>query len=172
MSGKSIALDDEQLVCLEECLLIHYKFHPGSGAFVVVADHWEKQEAGCRAFIRIRFSGVEAFEREPGIHRASWEFVEQYRLRAFAPPKVFQLVKTVPLGEGRTRVELWFGPAFGGVSFTCREYSAWLRVTRARQQGSEWEYRDATTGDLVDFFDPFGEWTKTSGAASFRNLIH
>lgn len=72
------------------------------------------------------------------------------------PPILFQDVEALPDGEGRTQVKLWFGPAFGGLSFTCRDYTAWTRVARVRQQGSSWEYRDATTGDVMDFYEPFG----------------
>ena len=156
MSGKSIALDAERLGHLKECLLIHYEYHPESGTFVIVSDSWEKPGEGCRAFIRILFSGVEEFEREPGINHAARKFVEVYRPREAAPPTVFQDVEVFSEGEGRTRVSFGFGPAFGGVSFTCREYSAWTRVARVRQVGSQWEYRDAATGDVMDFFEPFG----------------
>lgn len=61
MSGTSIALDGEKLGHLMECLVIHYEHQPESGTFVIVADSWEKPGDGRRAFIRILFSGVEAW---------------------------------------------------------------------------------------------------------------
>ncbi|WP_164008357.1 hypothetical protein [Pyxidicoccus trucidator] len=157
MSGKSIEIDDEQLGHLMECLLIQYKLHPESSTFVIVSDYWEKPAEDCRSFIYIQFSGVEEFARERGLNRAAQAFVEEYRTRDVVGATVFQAVKAFPEGEGGTRVEFWFGPAFGGVSFKCREYSAWIRVARARQKGTDWEYRDVTTGDVVDFYNPFGE---------------
>ncbi|WP_143076264.1 hypothetical protein [Stigmatella erecta] len=123
-----------------ECVLVRERRE-----FEVVADSWEKQVPGQRSFIKLVFEGVEEFKREPGMNPALRAYWSEYRLKGAAPGGVvFQLIEVLPAERSR-RLNLWFGPAFGGGS---------LRTARAEMRGGVWEHRDAVSNEALDFFAP------------------
>src|SRR6266540_2853738 len=55
-------------------------------------------------------------------------------------------------GSGGLRVELWFGPNFGGVAVSYRQVRGYTRGSTAEQTvPSKWQYRDSRTDEKFDF---------------------
>lgn len=156
MAVQEIALNKDELGKLRECLLIEYKLVPESHRLVVVCEPWERQAPGQRAFLKLVFGGVEEFKREPGVNPALQVYGSEYRLEGAPGAAVFQSVEIAPHGS-KTCVNLWFGPGFGGCSFLYETLGACIRVAHAELRGEEWEYRDASSNEELNFFAPFGE---------------
>jgi hypothetical protein len=138
---------------LRERLVIAFAYRAEQRSFELVTE-WRGVPGSDRAFLRLAFEGVEQFAREGGVS-ARWQgFVASYSARGVVGDIVVQLAKSKPAGD-RSAMALWFGPSFGGVSFSFRSVKAYLRSARARPLDGDWEYRDATSGERVDFYDPF-----------------
>jgi hypothetical protein len=69
---------------------------------------------------------------------------------------VFQSIEILSAENGR-RANIWFGPAFGGCSFVYGSVRASVRSARVEMRGGEWEYRDAVSNEVLDFFAPFDD---------------
>lgn len=155
MESLPLSADDHELHQLQECLLIGYKLDADAGAFTLTCEHWEKPVPGQRAFLKLIFRGVRRFEREPGLNPALQQYDTEYRLRGAPGSTVFQAVELGSETAGR-RANFWFGPAYGGCSFSYEDVRAFIRHTRSEEKRGEWEYRDLQSNTPIDFFEPFG----------------
>jgi hypothetical protein len=155
MGVRDLILSEGDLGRLVECLLIEYVLDRARREFVVVSDYWEKQAPGQRSFLKLVFAGVEEFKREPGVNSALRAYWSEYRLKGAAPGgMVFQSIEILPAETGR-RANIWLGPAFGGCSFVFERVRASVRSAHVEMRGGEWEYRDAISNEVLDFFAPF-----------------
>lgn len=157
MGVRELVLSEGDLGKLVECLLIEYVLDRERREWVVVSDHWEKQPPGQRSFLKLVFEGVAEFKREPGVNSALRAYWSEYRLRgAAAGGVVFQSIEILSAGNAR-RANIWLGPAFGGCSFVYGSVRAFVRNARVEMRGGEWEYRDAVSNEVLDFFAPFDD---------------
>ncbi len=154
MGSRRMALKDEELYQLQECLLLGYRLDAGAGTFAVTCEHWEKPGQGQRAFLKLLFRGVERFEREAGHMPSLRSYTTEYRLRGASATTVFQAIELARDGASK-RAAFWFGPGYGGCSFSYEDVHAFVRVARVENRGNEWEYRDIENNDVMDFYEPF-----------------
>lgn len=154
MGSQQLKVSDDELRRLQECLLIEYKLDARADTFTLTCEHWEKPGQGQRAFLKLLFRGVERFEREPGLNPSLQSYSTEYRLRGAPATTVFQSIELAPNEAGK-RATFWFGPAYGGCSFSYADVRAFVRIARSEKKGDEWEYRDLDTSEALDFFEPF-----------------
>jgi hypothetical protein len=69
---------------------------------------------------------------------------------------VLQSIQITSAGNG-SQAHVWFGSEFGGCSFVYGGVRAFVRNARVELRGGKWEYRDAVSHEVLDFFAPFDE---------------
>src|SRR5215510_8545439 len=117
---------DEVLFSLKECLVIGYEYNDEHKSLVLVSEFPLRPGGGDRSFVALQFDGVAEFERLRGVREQLQRFETHYSIDG-NPPVV---VQSIALCDAPRRgIELWFGPAFGGVRFTFVSVRAGLRET-------------------------------------------
>src|SRR6266545_4549589 len=91
------------------------------------------------------------FERLPGDLEPYQAYGDSFQAEG-SGGLVFQDISQRAEGSGRQRVELWFGPNFGGVAVSYRQVRGYTRGSTAEQTvPSKWQYRDSRTDEKFDF---------------------
>ncbi len=144
----------EALLKLQECLVLGFVYEESQHRFALVADFPDDVRESDRAFVAFRFFGVRDFVRERG--DLSWyeDVVDSYTSADYEASVVIQHVSSSK-ELGRRSVELWFGPNFGGIRFSCDELKVTVRYAYASEIDGSWIYRDAESREEFDFYTPF-----------------
>jgi hypothetical protein len=149
-------LDDpyEALDNIMESLVLSFELSRERHCFTLVCDYPFKAAGAHRAFVTFVFEDVRDFAREEGEQAKFKEFNDRYRLRSMTGAIVIQSIKSAGTADGR-HLELWFGPAFGGLQFRYRSATAYRRNALAKEVRGKWLYRDMHSQEEFDFYEPF-----------------
>lgn len=139
---------------LMEAVVLRFRFDQSSGEFLLTTDYPDQLRNSVRAFIELRFSGVDLFAREQGDQAKYHRFWGDFHASSIQEPIVVQHV-TLSDSKGGRRVEFWMGPSFGGFSFLFDGVTGRVRDSRVDQKGGVFAYFDLKTREPFDFFDPF-----------------
>ncbi|APR82171.1 Hypothetical protein A7982_07520 [Minicystis rosea] len=141
---------------LFESLLMSYEHSSADGTFILITRQVAPDPGDDASFLRLTFTGVKAFVREPGSYRPYRDFVTSYFLAPDGPPLEIQSVRVGGSGVETSRVTLHFGSSFGDVSFSYASVIGHVRSARVVRKGGESLYFDAETVEPFDFYAPFG----------------
>ncbi|MEV0714743.1 hypothetical protein [Asanoa sp. NPDC050611] len=132
-----------------EALLFTYQYDARRRTFVLITEYPFTSPGSVREFAAFVFEDAE-FRRLPGDHGAYQGHGESFQASG---PGAFVIQS---IRQKADRLELWFGPNFGGVAVTYRQVRGFTRGSTAERVGpDEWIYRDARTRQRFDFDYPF-----------------
>jgi len=129
--------------------------HDGNKRIVTFVCGYPKVAQGAhRAFVGVVYSGVTEFHRQLGGLAKHHRFRDDYQLEPDMGPIVIQHVEATPHPSGTVQ-EFWFGPSFGGITFTFDSVEGFIRNALVTEINGEYIYHDADTGERYDFYVPF-----------------
>lgn len=137
-----------------EGLVIEFGYDEENGIFQLVGDVPSASGDGLRTFACVRCIGVSTYRRK--IPDARWR---DTRLSyASRDSEVAFVVQHADRCDGPNGVELGFdfGVNLGSVQLACLEFGISTLLARAEERGESWVYRDEVTGQVIDFYSPFG----------------
>jgi hypothetical protein len=158
MSTHSVsALKDPEsaLGLLQECLVLSFRFSAARGILTFVSDYPKKTAESVREFAAFVFHDVGEFNREFGNLEQLRVFQQAYESRDDSGAIVVQAIRSEDVPNGRKRVEFWFGPNFGGISFEYAWVEGFTRASSVEETKGAFLYRDLRTREEFDFFAPF-----------------
>lgn len=136
--------------------LLRYEYDRARAAFVLITE-WPATAAGSnRAFARFTFAGVSRFERVAGDRCEYQIYREAYRYAGREAGARLFFVQCVQAVSGTCDLDV--GYEFGAVLLEFENVSAWIVHTAGTKVGpEEWAYRNARTGEPLDWKNPFGD---------------
>jgi hypothetical protein len=140
---------------LFECLVIAFQYDESARSFRLVVDFPKEQSEVDREFLALEFLGVRGFRREYGSAVNMRRFETRYSIRSEQVLIVVQSAGVTPK-EGGYFLELWFGPAFGGLSCLFEQVRGQRRLARVTESDGRFLYQDWQSGEAFEFEDPFG----------------
>jgi hypothetical protein len=144
----------EALGDVMESFVLTYHHDAASRTVLLVTDYPFTSLGSVREFAAFVFEDA-SFERIPGDYSPYQGVTDSYQGKG-PGGMVVQHVGRRPAGPGRDRVELWFGPNFGGVAITYGGLRGYTRGSTATQTGpATWQYRDSKTNEKFEFAYPF-----------------
>lgn len=141
---------------LRECLLISFSYDVDTCIFRLVTDYSASAADIDREFLALEFSGVYDFQRDIVDSSNAGRFETRYFLRDAKGNVVIQHVSYVNQSTSQ-KFALWFGPAFGGVTFYFRTVASQRRSAKTTEIKGEFIYRDFLTGERFEFENPFDD---------------
>jgi len=145
---------EEALNNLMESVLLAFRFDPRRRTFTLVSDYPFRSPGSRREFAGFVLEDVD-FERLAGDNEYDQAYQDSFQAQG-PGGLVFQSIRQQAVGSGRRRIELWFGPSFGGVAVVYGSVRGYARGSTAEQVGPmEWVYRDSRTREEFDFYRPF-----------------
>jgi hypothetical protein len=150
-----VSAPEEALNQLMECLLLSFRYSPEQRTFTLATDYPLKSPGSIRQFVGFTFTDAD-FTREYG----EIDHFRQYDTSFQAGPQtgaiVVQSVTQSTTNTGSRRLDLWFGPNFGGVHIRYGRVVGYTRGSTAEQVNpTTWVYRDLQTRQEFDMFKPF-----------------
>jgi len=142
---------------IREAFVLSFRYDRERTSFVLVCDYPPEVPGVKRAFVALVFSGVNNVSRQLGDLAETHRFQERYSSEPGVRRIVVQDIEAKP-DAGRTFQDIWFGPNFGGVTFTFEKVEGFLRNCapgQTTQVDGKWVYRDADTGEPFVFPVPF-----------------
>jgi hypothetical protein len=147
---------EEFLPKILECLVFSFEYDDISSDFSLVIDFPSERPEVDREFLALEFLNVHDFQRVIGSFEPMRRFTTSYLLKRDRANIVVQAARCAPKQDGHA-LELWFGPAFGGISCLFERASARRREAKAtRGDEGAFIYQDWNSGESFDFYDPFG----------------
>jgi hypothetical protein len=142
------------LSSIMECGLTSFRYDSELRKFVlVIADYPFRSPGSIREFAAFVFTDTD-FVRENGDYAPMQMHREHFQARGHGAV----VIQSVSVGvlDGRQRLELWFGPNFGGIEVTYAYVEGYTRGSTATQTGPmDWQYFDSRSGEPFDFDYPF-----------------
>jgi hypothetical protein len=145
------------LLTLGESLLIRFCYDPDVSIFTIVCDYWDKEPGSDRAFVKLVFCEVTDYNREAGDQLGFRKYIKEYSLNEAKAPLVIQDIATESIRNHSKKADFWFGPSFGGLSFSYQSCCGQILNTRAIKDGDSYQYYDLETGARLDFYNPFND---------------
>ncbi|MEV4618510.1 hypothetical protein AB0J74_07380 [Asanoa sp. NPDC049573] len=141
-----------------ESFVLTYRHDAATRTVLLVTDYPFTSPGSIREFVAFVFDDA-SFERLPGDHAPYQSVTDAYQGKG-PGGMVVQHIGRRSAGPGRERVELWFGPNFGGIAITYGALRGYSRGSTATQTGpASWQYRDSKTDETFDFPYPFPSLT-------------
>ena len=108
-----------------------------------------------RLFARLLFRDVRDLVRG-GVHPRYAGTTCRFSAQEHDATFVVQGISVQRVGE-RDAIRLDLGPELGTFAFNCVAVTLQTRHARATPVAGGWQYRDATSGALIDFYAPFDD---------------
>lgn len=144
---------------LMESLVLGFAYQEHRRRFILVCDYPDKAPDADRAFLAFVFNGVTDFVREKGDLRKFMRFERSYWTQEAEGAVVVQHVEHSRRSAGGA-IKCWLGPNFGGFRVEFTTLTAMVRDAHVQRTGDLFIYRDAASGDELDFCSPFGDIDK------------
>jgi hypothetical protein len=145
----------------EEALVLGYHLDESTAEFELVCEVWAGGAGADRAFGHFQFSGVQKFERKPGLHKPLRNVGSTFVARAVTGTWVIQAVR-IRKFHAFSAIEVSLGGSFGSVAFRYEVVTHQIIQLYAKAKGSgTWDYFEVGTDRPVDFENPFDRsWAK------------
>lgn len=139
-------------------LLVSYDLILVENEFVIITDTVNSElRSEYREFVKLKFSEVTNFKKTKGLYKPLGYVDRNFSCSETEFHVILQDISIEQVTEHRHSLSLWFGESFGGIEMDFVSCEMQNRVGQGEEiSKGHWIYTDETTGELINFYHPFG----------------